>query len=386
MPKATLSPQFAMTATCPEGKKKVDYYCCGRTCLGLVLEVRSSGGRTWYLRFTDKYGSLRQMKIGRVEDVTWDQVKKTARKWRSEAVLGNDPAAQKAEAKAVLRYSELAARHIEEARTYARSIDNMDSNMRLHLLPRFGTMRLTEIDSRVVSQWLAEKRAQGLAEGTLVKLKALLGRSFELGARWGLAGCIPNPTRGIKMPRLDNARERFLTVEEAARLREAVAKSRNKRLPIIVGLLLCTGMRLMELLSAEWANVDLERRVLYLPKTKTKARYVPLSQAAIGLIGQIKRKKDARYLFPGRFDPKKHITSIKHSWDAARKEAGLSDVRLHDLRHSSASLMINSGIDLFTVGKVLGHSSYSSTQRYSHLANDTLIAAVEAGSSKLNWK
>ena len=76
--------------------------------------------------------------------------------------------------------------------------------------------------------------------------------------------------------------------------------------------------------------------------------------------------------------------TIKHSWQTARKAARLSDLRIHDLRHSAASFMINSGVDLFAVGKVLGHADYKSTMRYSHLANETLLSAVEAGASKLS--
>lgn len=78
----------------------------------------------------------------------------------------------------------------------------------------------------------------------------------------------------------------------------------------------------------------------------------------------------------------KHLTTVKHGWQTARKTAGLPDLRIHDLRHSAASFMVNSGVDLFAVGKVLGHASVQSTQRYSHLANDTLLAAVEAGAAK----
>lgn len=113
-----------------------------------------------------------------------------------------------------------------------------------------------------------------------------------------------------------------------------------------------------------------------------KARRIPLSRMAIDVIGQIKRKEGARYLFPSRTNPDGHLTSIKHAWQTARRNAKLGDLRVHDLGHSAASFMINSGIDLFAVGRVLGHANHASTMRYSHLANDTLLAAVEAGAKK----
>jgi site-specific recombinase XerD len=76
-------------------------------------------------------------------------------------------------------------------------------------------------------------------------------------------------------------------------------------------------------------------------------------------------------------------TCIKHPWETARGKAGLGDLHIHDLRHSSASFMVNAGIDLFAVGRILGHADHQSTMRYAHLANDTLLAAVEAGAAKM---
>jgi len=88
------------------------------------------------------------------------------------------------------------------------------------------------------------------------------------------------------------------------------------------------------------------------------------------------------FLFPNPRDTSKHLTTIKHGWQTARDAAGLPGLRIHDLRHSAASFMVNSGVDLFAVGKVLGHANVASTARYSHLQQATLLAAVEAGAAK----
>lgn len=387
MPKVKLDAQFALTAHCPRDKKKVDYWDTGQTCSGLVLEVRSSGGRTWYLRYQDQYGKQRQHKIGRYEDVGWDQVRKTAKRLRSEVVLGGDPAAKKADIKAIPTYIELADKHLADAETYQKSYATTEMYMRVHIIPRWAKMRLSDITQPDVAKWLAEKRASGLAPATVEKIRVIFGRSFELALRWDMPGVTRNPIRGIKRPPINNARERFLTAEEAKRLQAAVANSRNKQLKYIVGLLLLTGARVSELLNAEWRHVDLERRAWLIPTSKTgKARHVPLSQAAIDVIEQLPRFERVPYLLPNPVSGKPY-TDIKHPWDTARREAGLDDLRIHDLRHSAASFMINSGVDLFAVGRILGHASYQSTQRYSHLANDTLLAAVEAGAAKqsVNW-
>jgi integrase len=388
MPKVKLDAQVALTARCPPDKKKVDLWDTGQTCSGLVLEVRQSGGKTWYLRYQDPHGAQRQYRIGKWEDLTFDQVRKAARKLRSEVVLGGDPAEKKAAIRAIPTYAELAEQHLAHAKTYQRSYGTTEMYMRRHVLPRWGKKRLSDIAQPEVAKWLADKATEGLAPATVEKIRIIFGRSFELGIRWSIPGCDKNPVRGIPRRRFANARERFLNPQEAERLRQAVAQSRNRQLPAIVGLLLLTGARKSEVLTAEWANVDIERRSWLIPMSKTgKARRVPLSQAAIDVIGKIERRAGARYLFPSAKDPTKPLGSIKHAWDHARREAKLGDLRIHDLRHSAASFMINSGVDLFAVGRVLGHADHKSTMRYAHLANDTLLAAVEAGARKqaVDW-
>jgi len=381
MPKAKLDHVFCLTARCEDGKKKTDYY--DDAMRGFVLECRSNGGKTYYLRYSDQAGRLKQHKIGRWEDITFAQAKKAAERLRSDVTLGGDPAAKKAEAKAVPLYAELAAQHMSDAKLHQRSYSTTEMYMRRHIVTRWGKVRLTDIDPRAVAQWLADKRKEGLAEATVVKIKAIFGRSFELGARWNVPGCERNPVRAVQTKPLNNARDRFLTSEEAARLIAAAGRSRNPLLGPAVSLLLYTGMRVSELLSARWANVDLDRRTLFVPTSKTgRSRHVPLAKAAIDVIGGLPRKKDAVFLFPNPTDSAKHLTTIKHGWQTARDAAGLSGLRIHDLRHSAASFMVNSGVDLFAVGKVLGHANVASTSRYAHLANDTLLAAVEAGAAK----
>lgn len=380
MPKAKLDHAFVTTAECKPGQNKTDYY--DLTVTGFVLECRSSGGRTYYLRYADAAGRQKQHKIGRVEDVTFAAAKKAAQRLRSEVVMGGDPGAAKALAKAIPLYSELSAMHLADAKLHQRSYSTTEMYVRRHIIPKWGKVRLTDIDSRAVAQWLGEKRAEGLAPATVIKIAAIFGRSFELGMRWNVPGADKNPTRGVSRKPLNNARERFLSAEEAVRLRVAVAASQNTQLQYIVGLLLLTGARVRELLDAKWADVDVERRTWLIPTSKTgKPRHVPLSKAALAIIEALPRFKTCPWLVPNP-DTLKPYVSIKHGWQRAIKVAKLPGLRIHDLRHSAASFMVNSGVDLFAVGKVLGHASYQSTQRYSHLANDTLLAAVEAGAAK----
>lgn len=381
MPKAKLDHAFCLTAQCEEGRRKTDWY--DEAITGFVFECRHSGGRTYYLRYSDPHGRLRQRKIGRWEDLPFAKAKAMAQRLRAEVVMGGDPAAEKVRLKATPLYAELAAQHLADARIHQRRPENTERILRTHVLQRWGKVPVSNINRQAVSQWLAEKRAGGLAPATVEKIRVVLGRSFELGASWNVPGCDrPNPARGMPRIPLNNARERFLSASEAARLREAASLSKNTQLRSIVDLLLLTGARVGELLQARLEHVDLERRLWLIPMSKTgKARHVPLSTAAVDVIAALPRWDGCPWLIPNP-RTRKPFTDLKHPWQTARDAAGLPDLRIHDLRHSAASFMVNSGVDLFAVGKVLGHASVQSTQRYSHLANDTLLAAVEAGAAK----
>lgn len=378
MPKAHLTQALIDATECPPGKAKVDTY--DTVVIGLVFERRSSGGGTYYFRYVDRAGRQRQIKIGRGDHITVAQARKMAQRFRSQVVMGGDPGAEKAAIKAVATYGELAAQHLAEAKLTQRSYSTTLGYMNNHVLPRWKKVRLTDIETRAVSQWLADKLAEGLAPATVEKIRAILSRSFELGGRWGIPGAEKNPVRGVAKQRFENARQRFLSRDEGVRLRDAVAQSQNPQLGPIVGLLLLTGARLRELLDARWEHIDVVGRRWLIPTSKTgRSRHVPLSAAALAIIEALPRFNE--WLVPNP-DTLKPYVSIKHGWQRAIRVAKLPGLRIHDLRHSAASFMVNSGVDLFAVGKVLGHASYQSTQRYAHLANDTLLAAVEAGAAK----
>lgn len=178
MTKASLDATFCLLAVCEEGKTKTDYIDTAIT--GFTLEVRPSGGKTYYLRYSDQRGRLRQHRIAKYNDITFDKARKEAIRLRSEVVLGGDPAKKKEELRAIPTYAELAAKHLDHAKSYQRRVTNTEVVIRRHLLPRWGKCHLDEIRQHDVAQWLSCKRAEGLAPATVEKLRVTLGRSFEL--------------------------------------------------------------------------------------------------------------------------------------------------------------------------------------------------------------
>ena len=379
MPIVTLNAAFAATATCPASKRRIDYY--SDIYVGFGLEVRASGSKSYFQRYHDPNGKQRQVTIAMYGEVTFDQARKAAQKIRSAAVLGGDPAGKKETKKAIPLYRELAEMHLTYAANHHRS-DGAQRILKNHVIPRFGKLRLDEIKQQDITKWLAEKRQSGMAPASVAKIKMTLSKSFELARQWELFD--GNPTKNAWSEKYNNNRERYLTSEEANALKLACECSPNPLLAPIVGLLLLTGARKSELLNAKWSDIDLEKRTWTLNMTKNgRGRHVPLSQAAMDIIGKLPKYSDCPWLLP---NPRTGLpfTDIKRSFMAARKLAGLDDICLHSLRHSYASALAGAGVDLYTVGKLLGHVNVASSARYAHLANDTLMAAAEVGAAKLN--
>lgn len=381
MPKVRLTPSFVATATCPPGRSKVDFY--DETVTGWILEVRSNGSSTYALRYRDQYGKQRQLKLGGTSDLTFDQARKKAIKERARVVVGDNPAEERQITRRIPVFAELSKRYVEYVEQQKRSHDIDERYLRNHIVPRFGKLHLNEIDQPMVLDWLASNVRSGYAQSTVNRWQVIINLMFKLGKKWDIPGCDRNPLEGVKLPQVNNLVERYLTAEETVRLKKAVENSANPQLKNIIGLLLLTGCRKRELLDATWDQFDLNRRNWRIPMTKTgKARHVPLSDAAVTLLRDLPRWKDCRYVVPNP-DTLKPYISIFNSWNSARKEAGVPDCRLHDLRHSAASNMVNSGQSLYVVAKVLGHAQTSTTQRYAHLANDTLLKAVNAAADNM---
>lgn len=380
MARVALTQSTVMSAVCPPGKRKFDMW--DTSLPGFIAEIRVNGG-TYHQRYVDEYGRQRSVRIGSIADITCDQARKMAQRIRSEAVLGQNPAARKAEKKAVLTYAELAQKHLDYSNSVLKRPEATEGVLRIHLIPAFGKKRIDDISQQDVVDFLAAKLKSGLKPATVERMRVTLGRSYNLAKRWGLAGSERSPVTGVPRPRGITSRQRFLSADEAARLREAVEASPNPMLAPFVSLLLYTGARFSELASARWEHVDLERQTWLIPTSKNNmSRHVPLSSAAVDVIKALPRYEKSPYLFTNPKTLTRYV-SFKKSWQSARKAAGMPDLRIHDCRHSAASLWINSGVDLYTVGNLLGHKDYRSTTIYAHIASDTLLAAVEAGAEKL---
>lgn len=211
----------------------------------------------------------------------------------------------------------------------------------------------------------------------------LLRYGYSLAMRWQVGGVTKNPMDGVKPLKVDNKIERYLSDADMARLVAAVRSSPNPMLQHIVGYLIFTGARKREVLDARWADIDFATKLWRIPKTKAgKPRHVPLSGEALALLAQVQQLHQKHfglgnpYIFPN-LDTGKPFRSVFYSWHTARTQAGLPEFRMHDLRHSFASFLVNAGRSLYEVQLLLGHADIRTTSRYAHLDQKRLFDAVE---------
>ena len=382
MPTVNLSPQLVKDALCPLDKRKCDLF--DSNCKGLMLEIRATGGRTYYLRYQDKRGRTRQLRLASEQDVSLQQARKLAEQKKNMVALGQDPCEEKEQTKSVPTFADfIADQYMPYVKSYKRSWDTDVSLLKNHLLPRFGKRYMDEITRQDIVKMHADRKASGAAPGSANRLLIMMRYIFNLALKWEVAGIKSNPCKGIPLMEENNKMERYLSVEEAERLYGAVCKSENAMLKFIVPMLILTGARKREVLDARWEDFDLGRRAWRIPISKSgKARHVPLSDGALALLATMPRTMDCKWAFANPETGKPYV-SIFYAWNTARKSVGLSDVRMHDLRHSFASLLINSGRTLYEVQHILGHTQVKTTQRYAHLSQDTLLAAANSATTAL---
>jgi integrase len=377
MPTIELSAETIKTLT-PPATGKVDYYDTAIT--GFIVEVRSTGGMTYYLKYRDSHNKLKQFKIGAVKDLSFTKAASQAQALRAKVVLGQSPMEERVTKRATPTLAEFSeSRYMVYAKATKRSYLCDDSLLRIHILPKFGQVHMDDISQHAVTEFFHGKHAAGYAKGTCNRILILLRYMYNLALKWKIPGVTENPTAEIVLFDVrDCARQRYLNQEEVQRLYQAVKQSQSPMLQYIVPMLLLTGARRREVLDAKWEDFDYQRRLWKIPKTKAgRPRWVPMSDGVMRLLASVPRFPNCPWAFPNT-KTLQPIVSGFASWDTARKKAGLAGVRQHDLRHSFASFCVNAGRSLYEVQKLLGHQQVSTTQVYSHLAPETLLAATDA--------
>jgi integrase len=349
--------------------------------VGFGVRVNASGSRNFVFNYRLRSGRERRMTIGAFGAWSTVAARAEAKRLQARVDLGEDPLAEIQSERDAQTMADLFARYQEEH------------------LPRKSKGSIAN-DKCMIAKWLSGMRALKVAEvshGDIDAIHrritraghptnanravALLSKMFSLAMKWGWRS--DNPTLHVERNR-EQPRSRYLTEDELSRLKVALASYEHSQSADAIRLLLLTGARKSEVLAATWDQFDLEAGIWTKPSSHTKQRRehrIPLSAGAVDLLHELHAPNGkSQFLFPLGAG---HQLHLRRAWRAISKAAGLSGVRVHDLRHSFASLLASSGLSLPIIGQMLGHTQAQTTQRYSHLLDEPLRAAAEAAHARI---
>lgn len=393
---------------------------CGKM-QGFGCRVWPSGKKTFVAQYRVA-GRERKKTIGTYGVLTVEQARKEAEKYLALARTGQDLAGEERRARAEMSVAELCREYLRHgvALKKGSTVKTDIGRINGHILPLLGRKKISAVTRADVERFMHDvakgktakdrKTEKGRSiirggEGTATRTVRLLGGVFSYAITQGYLTA--NPCAGVKkFP--DKSNERYLTQDEIDRLGATLTAAetvglpwhlndgarskhrpkaeqnlRERISPHVTGairLLLLTGCRLREILHLKWREVDFQRKVLNLPDSKTGRKVVYLSDAALEVLRAL--PKVGTYVILGK-QPDKPRSDLKRPWERISRHAGIEDVRLHDLRHTFASVQVQRGASLPMIGALLGHKSTSTTARYAHLADDPLRRALNAGSESL---
>lgn len=345
----------------------------------------SQGTRSYVLKYRLASGRERWATLDRVGVITLDQARKRARRYLGIVSDGGDPLRRKDGARDAPTFNDVADRFLDEhveARRKPSTLRLYTLAVNGHLRPRLGTLPIEDVTAADILRIHHRLRATPYMANRVL---AVASKLMNWAAQHGYRDPHTNPCEGIeKFPEL--SRRRYLMPMELTRLGAALrVGTRYKALSpaaiAAIRLLLLTGARVNEILSLRWAEVDLAGGALHLADSKTGAKTIVLNAHALEVLRAWPRFAGSAYVFPGEGRGKrkgKHRVSLADPWAWICKRARLRDVRIHDLRHSFASVSVSNGLTLPMIGALLGHSQPATTHRYAHLMDDPLRAASAA--------
>lgn len=383
---------------------------------GFGLRVFPSGTKTWILEYRSNGGGRKEhkkrFKIGNINDLTADEARKLANLRRSEVVVGLDPQARKADDRSALTVRELSIIFLEnfiEVQRTRNTIESYKNAVENYIVPALGSMKAHKVEGTDVEKLRNNLRA---TPSTANKVMAVVSSMFSYGSTMKLIKKRENPVIGVeKFPEIE--KERFLTTEELIRLEATLSLAETSGLPwninkeapskhlrkhnrtnvtspyvtAAIRLLMLTGARLREILELEWAIVELHNGVLRLSKSKTGKKDIILSQPAMEVLKSI--RPIGRFVIASESAgtaEEKPRADIKRPWSQICRHAGLSGVRIHDLRHTFASHGVNEGLGIAIVSRLLGHKNISTTMRYAHLENESLKSGADKIGERVQGK
>jgi len=346
---------------------------------GFICKVTPKGKKVYMLYYRTNDGRERKPVIGTHGNITCDQAREIAVMWFGEIAKGNDPSLEKQQNRKATTLNELAARYLTEyaeIHKKASSVVIDKVHLKNDILPRLGLLKINSINTKDISDFHLNLKSKPISANRCL---ALISRMLSLAEKWGLRSDAGSLCKHIdKYP--ENKKERFLSMEEIERLFVVLKDSEINRIEqpssiAAIRLLLLTGCRLSEILTLKWSYIDIEHHRINFSDSKTGKKTVYISPYVVEILAKIEKKDNNPYVIHGLIDGS-HLVNLQKPWTRIRKRAELEDVRIHDLRHSFASIGASSGLSLPIIGALLGHTQAQTTARYAHLIGDPLREAA----------
>lgn len=380
----SLNQEFVDTKLiCPPGKPSVEF-CCP-IVLGMYVRVAQSkpGEGIYYLRFKGADKKTKHERLGRTSEVSLAEAREAAKRFKAELALGMHrpaPVVIDAPAEPPTLKAFFTSKYLPYVKQRKRSWRRDEELFRLRILPRFGSVRIDQLSRHEIQSMHGTLRENGLSPATADHVLKVLRHAMNLAVEWELIE--RNPLARVRLFNEDNRMENVLSDDQLQKLLNVLETDENRMACMILQFLLCTGARLNEALSAKWEHIDLTQQHWLIPAKFSKSkrpRPVPLNSSAMHVLGTLFHDQRSGYLFINRQTGKPY-TTLQKVWDRIRCKAGFPHLRIHDLRHNYASMLINAGCSLYVIQKNLGHSSPLVTERYSHLTSKTTREAAEKAS------
>ena len=338
---------------------------------GFGIRISPSGRKSFIINWRNNEGRQGRKVIGVHGKITTEQARQLAQKYFYQISQGEEP---RRNAQANPTFSEFSKMYMDEysiKHKAVKTFENENYMLNKHILPVFGKRRIKDITKREIEKFHSCFENN---KSNANRILSLVSHIFTKALEWDYIEL--HPALGIKRNK-EEKRSRYLSTDEIKRLLDVLDDYPNKNISHALKIILFTGSRRGEVLGATWNQFNFEKKTWTKPMQKTKQRrteYIPINDETLTVLTEMKKTINSIFLFPS--DSKEgHMLDFKNSWKNICKLAKLDDVRVHDLRHTYASLLINNGISLSVIGRLLGHKDVSTTARYAHLNDETLRQA-----------
>lgn len=390
-----LNDKFIKSLPLPKGKHKI--YWDDRL-IGLGIRITDNNAKSFVLRYVIN-GRERKYTLGGYPALSYSAARDMAIQVKGEITKGHDPLDERQAIHSTPTVKQLAEDFLKAKEKVLRPRTMKDYReffFKKHIVPKFGNLKIDSIGKKEIENFHRSFSETPRMGNRILEIMRVM---FNTAVSWEILE--KNPTQGIKkFP--EHKRERYLSEDEISRLTNVLDAEPNQMSANIIRLILLTGSRKGEVLSARWQDFEGEvwAKPAFLTK-QNKISRIPLSEEAVDILQKMKTKivtekklatftdnrivSTEQYLFYNT-QTKTHQKDIKRFWLEVCKKAKIKDATIHDLRHTFASVLVSNGVGLEVIGKLVGHSNIRTTQRYAHLANSSLKQATSMFANKIMKK